>query len=46
MDEVYEDIKEYNPARKIKFLIVFNDLIADIMTNKKSQAIIKKPFIR
>ena len=46
MDEVYEDINEYNPARKIKFLIVFNDLIADIMTNKKSQAIIKKLFIR
>ena len=46
MDEVYEDINEYNPARKINFFIVFNDLIADIMTNKKSQAIIKKLFIK
>ena len=29
-----------------KFIIVFNDMIADIMTNKKFQAIIKELFIR
>ena len=29
-----------------KNLIVFDDMIADIMTNKKSQAIIKELFIR
>ena len=29
-----------------KILIVFDDMIADIMTNKKFQAIIKKLFIR
>ena len=41
MDEVYENINDYNPIRKRTILIVFDDIIADIMTNKKSQAIIK-----
>ena len=36
----------YNPNRKWKCLIVFDDIIADIMTNKKFQAIIKELFIR
>ena len=31
---------------KRKILIVFDDMIADIMTNKKFQAIIKELFIR
>ena len=34
------------PKRKRKILIVFDDMIADIMTNKKFQAIIKEQFIR
>ena len=46
MDEVYENINDYNPRRKRKILIVFDDMIADIMTNKKFQAIIKELFIR
>ena len=46
MDGVYENINDYNPNRKIKILIVFDDVIADIMTNKKFQAIIKELFIR
>ena len=33
-------------AEKEKFLIVFDDMIGDIMTNKKFQAIIKELFIR
>ena len=36
MDDVYENIDDYNPSRKRKTLIVFDDIIADIMTNKKS----------
>ena len=36
----------YNPIRKRKQLIVFGDMIVDIMTNKKFQAIIKELFIR
>ena len=46
MDNVYEDIDNYNPKRNKKVLIVFDDMIADIMSNKKFQAIIKELFIR
>ena len=46
MDDVYENIHDYNPSRKRKILIVFDDMIADIMSNKKFQAIIKELFIR
>ena len=45
-DDVYENIDHYNPNRKRKVLIVFDDMIADIMTNKKFQSIIKELFIR
>ena len=34
MDDVYENIDHYNPNRKRIVLIVFDDMIADIMTNK------------
>ena len=46
MDDVYENIGNYNPSRKRETLILFDDMIADIMTNKKFQAIIKELFIR
>ena len=46
MDEVFEKIDEYNPSKKTEILIAFDDMIADIMTNKKFQAIIKELFIR
>ena len=46
MDNVYENIDEYNPNRKRKNLIVFDDTSADIMSNKKSQALIRELFIR
>ena len=46
MDNDYESIDDYNPSRKRKISIVFDDMIADIMTNKQFQAIIKKLFIR
>ena len=37
VDDVYEDIDDNNPSRKSKILIVFDDMIAGIMTNKKFQ---------
>ena len=37
MDDVYENIDDYNLNRKRKILTVFDDMIADIMTNKKFQ---------
>ena len=46
MDDVYENINDYNPIRKRKKIIVFDDMVADIMGNKKFQAIIKELFIR
>ena len=46
MDDVYENINDYNPDRKRKILIVFDDMFADIMTNKNFQAIIKELLIR
>ena len=35
MDDVYENINDNNPDRRRKILIVFDGMIADIMTNKK-----------
>ena len=46
MDDVYKEIDGYNPSRERNILIVFDDMIADIMVNKKSQTIFKELFIR
>ena len=46
MNDVYKNIDHYNLNRKRKVLIVFNDMIVDIMTNKKFQSIIKELFTR
>ena len=35
MDDLYENIDDYYSGRRRKILIVFDDMIADIMTNKK-----------
>ena len=40
------NIDDYNPNRKRKILIAFDDMIADIMTSIKFQAIIKELFSR
>ena len=46
MDDVYNNIDDYNSRTKRIVLIVFDDMIANIMTNKKFQAILKELFIR
>ena len=46
MDDVYENIDYCNLNRKRKILIVFDAMIADIMANKKCQAIFKELFLR
>ena len=46
MDDIYENIDNYNSNIKRKIFVVFDDMIAVIMTNKKFQAIIKELFIR
>ena len=40
MNDVYESTELYNPNRQRKVLIVFDDMIADIMTNKMFHSII------
>ena len=45
MDDVYENINDYNPSRKRKVLIIFDDMIADIMSNKKFQTITKELYV-
>ena len=46
MDDVYQNIDDYNLSRERKILIVFDDMIANIMTNKNFLAIIKELFSR
>ena len=46
IDDVYENIDDYNLSRKRKQLIVFDDMIADIMTNRRFHTIIKELFIK
>ena len=46
MDDIYKNIEEYNPNRKRKILIVFDDMIADIVRNQKLNPIIIESFIR
>ena len=45
-NDVYENIDDYNPSRKRKIFIVFDDMMADIKSNKKFQARIEELFIR
>ena len=46
MNDVYQNIDDYNPNRKRKILVVFDDMIPDIMSNKKFQAIVEEFFIK
>ena len=36
MQDVYKNIEEYNPDKKHKVLIVFDDMIVDTISNKKT----------
>ena len=46
MDDIFGNIHDYNPSIKRKIWIVFDDMIEDVITNKKFQAIIKELFIK
>ena len=35
MDNIYKNIEKYNPNKKRKILIVFEDMIDDMLSNKK-----------
>ena len=46
MNDVVEDINNYNKNRDKRVLIIFDDMIADIMRSEKLKAIVKELFIR
>ena len=46
MDDIYKNIEEHNPSKKRKILIVFDDIIADILSSKKLNPIVTQFFIR
>ena len=46
MEDVYENIENYNPGKKRKILIVFDDMIADMIDNKNLNPVVTELFIR
>ena len=46
MDDIYKNIEEYNPNEKRKTLIIFDDMIAGIFSNKELNPIVAESFIR
>ena len=46
MDDIHKNIEEYNPNKKRKILIVFDDMIFDMLSNKKLNPIVTEVFIR
>ena len=46
MDDIYKSIEECNPNKKQKILIVFDDMIVDMLSNKNLNPIVTELFIR
>ena len=46
MDDMFKNIEEYNPNKKRKILIVFDDMIADMLCNKKPNLVVTELFTR
>ena len=46
MDDIYKNIEEYNPNKKRKILIAFDDMIADTLSNKGYNPIVTELFMR
>ena len=46
MADIYKNIEEYNPNKKRKILINFDDVPANILNNKKLNPIVTELFIR
>ena len=45
MDDIYKNIEEYNPNKKCKILIVFDDMIAAMLSNKNLNPRVTELFI-
>ena len=46
INDIFKNIEEYNPNKKCKILIVFDDMIADMLCNEKLNPVVTKLFIR
>ena len=46
MDNIHENIDEYNPNKKRQILIVFDDMITDMLSNKNRNPIVTELFVR
>ena len=46
MNAIYKNIEDYNPNKKRKILIVFDNMIADMLSNKILNPIVIELFIR
>ena len=46
MEDLYKNIEEYNLEKKCKILIVFDDMIADMINNKKLNPVVTELFFR
>ena len=46
MDDIYKNIEGYNPNKKGRKLIIFDDMIADMISNKKLNPVVTESFIR
>ena len=46
IDDVYENLEDYNPTKKRRMLIVFDNLIAGMKSNKKLSPIVTELFLR
>ena len=46
IDDIYKNVEENNPNKKRKILIAFDDMIADMLTNKKLDPLVTELFIK
>ena len=46
MQNVYKNIEEYNTDKEHRILIVFDDMIPDMINNKKLNSVVTELFIR
>ena len=44
MDDIYKNSEEYNPNRKQKVMIEFDNMITDTISNKKLNPIVTELF--
>ena len=46
MDDIYKNIEDYKPNMKLEVLIVSDDMIADMLSNKKLYPLVTELFVR